>query len=582
MTKKKKGYITEVADDIHHMFSIGPVIFIKWSCQKDWVVEYISPNISQLGYSQDEFMDQKVALSDIIHAKDNLKFAEGLKEIISTPTESFQGVIRLLTADGEFHRLYHYTVSALNLKQPKNCYYGYFIELRDYRISRTHDKAKIEHRAYHDMLTGLPNRFLFNDRLALEINRASRNKENFAVMFLDLDDFKRINDSLGHLKGDLVLQETASRLQNCIRNEDTLARIGGDEFTVLLPQIPDPKEIVAVLQRILNVFKYPFYIEELELYTTTSIGISIFPADGKDPVELMKNADMAMYHAKEQGKNNYVFYSEEMNSTIKKRVEMENQLWRGLRKKEFVLHYQPIVNLKTGYMEGVEALVRWNNPQTGLMYPVDFISLASETGMILQLEQWVLKTSCRQNLEWKLLGLDGLYVSINISSQQFMRSDFLKCVQRLLSDTRQDPCDLAIQLTESGLIDTATRDKMVRILKILRRIGIRLSIDNFGVGFTSLHYLKSFTVDILEIDRSFMKGVPHDPEFTAIASSIITLGKNLNIQVLAEGVETKEQLDFLVANDCDLLQGYYFSPPVPPDHITQMMKEKKNIFSRCV
>ncbi len=578
MDKNGKGFLGHAVDEFYHLFTSGPVIFLKWANDDKWPVDYISINISRLGYRREDFINKKIMLADIIFREDLGFFTAGLTHLSQNRNreEAFRGELRLITDDGEAYQLFHYTVLPPSRDSRKGVeyYYGYLVELGGYQKALRVEE--IEYRAYHDPLTGLPNRNLFNDRLEMEIRRAARTDQMFGVMFLDLDDFKNVNDSLGHVMGDYLLKDVGKRLLKTIRDVDTVARIGGDEFIVLLPQVTDPKEIAVVGRRILETFKDPFIIKNHEIFSTASIGICLYPADGKDSVELLKNSDLAMYHAKEQGKNNYVFFSEKMNIQMKKRMELETQLRHALRENQFVLHYQPLVDLGSGKMVGVEALIRWDHPQSGLIAPEDFIPTAEETGMILKLGQWVLETSCKQILTWRNQGIRSLYMSVNISSRQFLRRDFLELVQKVLKDTGLSTKSLTLQVTEDGIM--GKQEKIFTIMKALKDIGIKLSIDDFGTGFSSLAQLRHFPVDTLKIDRSFVRGIPHDPDCVGIASSIITLARNLKLKVTAEGVEKQEQLDFLVASGCDLVQGYYFSPAVPPDQIPRMIKEKKNLY----
>lgn len=441
-------------------------------------------------------------------------------------------------------------------------------------------ESEIEYQAYHDPLTGLPNRSLFNDRLKMEISRTTRNEngQKLGVMFLDLDNFKDINDSLGHAVGDFLLQKVARRLLKCVRDVDTVARIGGDEFTVILPQIFGPKEIVIVAQRILDIFKEPFKVQGHELFSTTSIGVSMFPADGTDVGELLKHADLAMYHAKELGKNNYAFFAREMNVQMRHRLDMENQLRRALKENQFFLYYQPLVDISSGQMVGVEALVRWKHPDAGLIPPEEFIPLAEETGLIIKLGQWVLETGCRQNILWQEQGFNSLYISVNVSSIQFFREDFLQSIQKILMDTGLSTDYLTLQVTENSIMKN--RGKIMNIMGSLKKLGVKLSIDDFGMGFSSLNHLRSFPVDTLKIDRNFIKGIPHDADSIAITRSIISLAKNLKLKVLAEGVENEEQLRFLVENGCDLLQGYLFCPPSIPEKITELLEKGTTLYQK--
>ena len=572
------GQLSRVIDEFYQLFTSGPVIFLKWANKERWPVDYISINISRLGYRQEDFINKKIMLADIIHEEDLRCFTTGLMHLGQNQNheEALRGELRLITGDGDAHQLFYYTVlpPTGDDREGVEYYYGYLIEVRGYQ--KALGVEEIEYRAYHDPLTGLPNRNLFNDRVEMEIRRTGRTGQKFGVMFLDLDDFKNVNDSLGHVMGDYLLKDVGKRLLKTIRDVDTVSRIGGDEFIVLLPQVADPKEIAIVAQRILDVFKDPFTIQNHEIFSTASIGICIYPTDGKDSVELLKNSDLAMYHAKEQGKNNYVFFSNKMNIQMKKRMKLENQLRHALRENQFVLHYQPLVDLKSGKIVGVEALIRWNNPHSGLIAPDDFIPIAEETGMILKLGQWVLETSCRQIFTWRSQGVRSLYMSVNISSRQFFRRDFLELVQKVLKSTGLSTKSLTLQVTENGIM--GNRERIVTVMKALKGIGVKLSIDDFGTGFSSLAQLRHFPVDTLKIDRSFVRGIPHDPDCVGIASSVITLAKNLKLKVMAEGVENQAQLDFLVGSECDLVQGYYFSPPVPPEQICRMIKDQKNIY----
>lgn len=465
------------------------------------------------------------------------------------------------------------SITAINDEDGKIKHYvGVFNDI----IELKQKESEIHFRAYHDPLTGLPNRDLFNDRLKVEISRASRIDSRVGVMFLDLDNFKDINDSLGHVIGDYLLQHVAKRVLQCVRDVDTVARIGGDEFTILLPQITDPKELVIVARRIMDIFKEPFNVQGYELFSSTSIGIGVYPADGKDNIELLKNADLAMYHAKDQGKNNYAFFAKEMNVQIKKRLKLENQLRRAMKKKQFILHYQPLVDMTSGDILGVEALVRWEHPSMGTVPPNDFIPLAEESGIILKIGQWVLEESCKQNFQWRSRGVDSLYTSINISSKQFRRNDFFQTVSGILKTTGLNSTLITLQITENCIMEK--HDDIIRLMNELKNIGIKLSIDDFGVGYSSLSYLKQFPVDTLKIDQSFIRDIPQDSDSRAITKSIISLARNLGLKVMAEGVETKDQLDFLLENGCDMMQGYYFSPPVTAEEIEKMVKDGKNLY----
>ncbi|MCP5052781.1 MAG: EAL domain-containing protein [bacterium] len=547
---------------IEGIFVIGP----------DGAIESVNPAFTKItGYSAEEVIgkDPSMLRSD----RHDAKFYENMWDTVHR-TGKWQGEVWNRRKNNEtFPEL----LSISTIKDDDGNVSHYVAVFSDI-IELKRKELQVEYQAYHDSLTDLPNRNLFNDRMKMEISRAGRsdNGEKFGVMFLDLDNFKDINDSLGHPIGDCLLQEVAQRLLQCVRDVDTVSRIGGDEFTVLLPQVSDPKEIVKVAQRILDIFKESFKVEEHELFTTASIGISIYPSDGTDITDLLKHADLAMYHAKELGKNSYVFFSPEMNVQMKKRLKLENQLRAALKKNQFILHYQPLVDIGSGSMVGVEALVRWNHPNSGIITPNDFIPLAEETGMILKLGQWVLETGCHQSFNWHRQGMDSLYLSINISSIQFFREDFLSSIRNTLNGIGLSTKFLTLQVTENSIM--GNRGRIIRVMNALKGIGVKLSIDDFGMGFSSLNYLRHFPVDTLKIDRSFIQGIPADNDSVAIARSIIALAKNLKLKVLAEGVETEEQLDFLIKNGCDLMQGYYFAPPAPAETIYQLFRERKRLY----
>lgn len=580
MEQNGKGRHDAALKNMEYLFTRGPVTFVRWLNKRNWPVEYISSNISQLGYRQEDFDSGRLKFADIIFSEDRAAFSAGLIKLHPGHNngDSFKGEVRLVTAYGSVKTLYHFTLAGTDSPVPgknKNTYfYAYLMDPGG--GPREENNTEIEYRAYHDPLTGLPNRSLFMDRLNMEINRAQRTGQRFGLMFLDLDNFKDINDSLGHIMGDYLLQDAGKRLLEYIRDVDTVARIGGDEFTLLLPGLSKPEEIVNIAQRILDAFKEPFNVKNYELFSTASIGICFYPADGKDSVELLKNADLAMYHAKDQGKNNYEFFSREMNIRVRRRLAMENQLQRALIENQMALHYQPLVELETGTIVGTEALIRWNHPEQGIIKPDDFIPLAEDTGLILQLGQWVLETACNQNQAWRQQGLDPKYVSINVSSRQFFRKDFLESIKRVFLSTGLDTGSLALQVTENGI--RGNRRKIVTIMSALKKIGVKLSIDDFGKGFSSLDHLKCFPVDTFKIDRSFIGKIPHDPDCVAVTRSIISLAHNLKKTVLAEGVETEAQLEFLLRHGCDQMQGYYFSRPVSPAEISRMLEEGKSLY----
>ncbi|MFI3185556.1 MAG: EAL domain-containing protein [Methylococcaceae bacterium] len=433
-------------------------------------------------------------------------------------------------------------------------------------------KDQMTHLAQHDALTDLPNRILLNDRLAQAIALAHRQDKQFALLFLDLDRFKHINDSLGHVVGDHLLQSVGKRLMTCVRNSDTVCRQGGDEFLILLSNIEHAKDAALSAQKILAALTRPHAIDQLELHVSVSIGISVYPDDGQDADTLIKNADTAMYHAKEAGRNNHQFFEQNMNAQAEERHFIEDGLRYGLDHQQFLLLYQPKINLETGTISGVEALVRWQHPERGLILPENFISIAEDCGLIIPLGAWVLRAACQQAQTWQDQGLPPTPVAVNISSVQFRHKDFLQTLANILEDTRLLPCYLELELTESVLMhDTLATASM---LKAIKDMGVLLAIDDFGIGYSSLGYLKRFPIDTLKIDKSFLSeitGTAVVSDDASIVAAVISMGKSLNQRVIAEGIETREQLDFLQAEGCGEGQGFYFSRPVTSEALVELL-----------
>ncbi|TMH75890.1 MAG: EAL domain-containing protein [Betaproteobacteria bacterium] len=424
--------------------------------------------------------------------------------------------------------------------------------------------------ATHDSLTDLPNRSLFNERLRHALHQGTRYTRGIAVMFIDMDRFKVVNDSLGHSAGDRLLQDSAKRLAECLRESDTVARLGGDEFVVMIENFTAPKDAIAVAQKALASLAKPFFVDGQEFLMSASIGISTFPDDGKDAETLLKNADIAMYRAKDQGRNNYQFYSAQMNKHTFERLAMESSLRRAVERSEFQLHYQPKLDLRTGAIAGVEALVRWQHPDWGMVSPAQFIPLAEETGLIVQIGEWVLRAACEQNKRWRDQGIPPLRVAVNLSARQFAQKTLLSDIAKTIAQSGLTPDCIELEITESLVMTNP--EHATETLHKLKTMGISLSIDDFGTGYSSLAYLKRFPIDCIKIDRSFIKDIPTEADDMAITRGVIALGHSLRLKVVAEGVETVEQQDFLRSNDCDEMQGYLFSKPLPAEEVTALLK----------
>src|SRR6267142_1202635 len=418
---------------------------------------------------------------------------------------------------------------------------------------RKHDEEHIHYLANHDALTSLPNRAMFSDVLRLAIQNAHRYSRSFAVLFIDLDRFKNINDTLGHDAGDKMLQEMSKRLTQTVRGSDVMARLGGDEFVVLVQEVTEAKQVASVARKVLSAIVHPMTIQGQECRLTASIGICMYPSEAQDELALMKNADIAMYRAKEDGKNNYKFYSEEMNVHSFERLALETSLRKGLERNEFLLHYQAKLDLNSKKITGVEALVRWQHPEMGMVPPAQFIPLAEETGLIVPIGRWVLETACAQNVAWQKQGLPAIHMAVNLSARQFADDDLIEDVALALKRTGLRPELLELELTESMVIQNTERAG--RVLNEIKKMGVRLAIDDFGVGYSSLTHLKRFPIDTLKVDRSFIRDLPADLEDKAITEAIIAMGKSLNLTVVAEGVETQEQQSFLQEHACDEMQG---------------------------
>jgi diguanylate cyclase (GGDEF)-like protein/PAS domain S-box-containing protein len=424
--------------------------------------------------------------------------------------------------------------------------------------------------AQHDVLTDLPNRLLLNDRLAQAISLARRNQTQAAVLFLDLDGFKHINDSLGHAIGDKLLQSVAARLSVCVRKSDTVSRQGGDEFVILLSEVTHAADAAISAAKIIADVRRVHSIDEHRLHVTASVGLSTYPQDGADAETLIKNADTAMYYAKQEGRDNYQFFGKDMRVRAVERQSLEGELRYAIEREELVLHYQPKISLKTGSITSVEALVRWQHPKRGLLLPARFLAIAEESGMILTIGQWVLNEACRQTRAWLNLGLPAVAVAVNISSLEFRNEHFVDGVQLALKNTRLNPEYLELELTETVLMRNV--ESASAALKQIKALGVRLAVDDFGTGYSSLSYLTRFPIDVLKLDQSFVRDIIASTHDAIVVSAVIGMGKSLKNRVIAEGVETPEQLAFLQAYGCDEGQGYYFSRPIAAHHFARLLE----------
>jgi diguanylate cyclase (GGDEF)-like protein/PAS domain S-box-containing protein len=433
---------------------------------------------------------------------------------------------------------------------------------------------RMSYLAQHDGLTELPNRILLNDRLGQSMALVQRRKQKLALLFLDLDHFKHINDSLGHAIGDRLLQSVAKRLQSCVRSSDTVSRQGGDEFVILLSQVAHAKDAGVSAEKILLALSKPHRIDQHDIHITASIGIVTYPDDGTEVEVLLKNADFAMYQAKDSGRSNYQFFKSDLNATALERQVIEGGLRHAIERDELALYYQPKVNLATGAICGVEALIRWRHPLRGLLYPSQFMSVAEESGLIVPIGRWVLGEGCRQAKAWQDAGLPPMQIAINVSAVELRNKDFVEGVRTVLQETGLEPRYLELELTETYLMQDAK--STATVLETLKDMGVRLALDDFGTGYSSLSYMRRFPIDTLKIDQSFVRNLATDADDASIVSAVINMGSSLHMRVVAEGIETREQLAMLREQHCPEGQGYYFSHPVIADRIAPLLKRDRN------
>jgi len=505
------------------------------------------------GYTQEDVIGKKISV-----LKSDQHDQQFYQKIIDTLEQQghWQGEIWNRKKSGEKY-LQSVSITAVydnNLKV--SSYIGFY----NNSVVINDNSSDDQNNAYLDTLTGLPNRILLNDRLAFQINHARRKKQMMAILLLDLNRFKLINDTLGYAAGDTLLQIVATRLKSCIREIDTVFRLGDDEFALILEEIAQQQDAARVAKRILSICSLPFQLADKEIYISISIGISIYPLDGETVEDILKSAEAAMQRAKELGINNYQHYKPSMNARAFEQLTLEHNLRKALRENEIVVYYQPVINLSTGNISGSEALVRWNHPELGMIQPGQFIPLAEETGLILPLGEYVLRTACEQNRIWQHKYCISLTIAVNLSSRQFQQQDLVSSINNAIKSSNLSPEYLDLEITES--LGMKNPELTLRTLNELKAMGIKISIDDFGTGYSSLSYLKKFPIDTIKIDRSFVSDIHTDPNDAAIVLAVIALAHSLDLKVIAEGVELKEQAAYLLEHNCDRVQGFLYSQPI--------------------
>ncbi|HOQ24627.1 MAG TPA: EAL domain-containing protein [Bacillota bacterium] len=568
LTEKEKAEdaMRESEERYYTLFEHSPdaiFLFEMKNNGEDWpIIDCNEAACRMNGYTREELIGQDVTILNYEKNERDKQFRREYYQLLRRVKTHRQEFLHM-RKDGTVYPIE--TVSNLITLGGKEVLLGIDRDITE----RKRAEKTIRHQAYHDLLTGLPNRALFNDRLTLSLAHAHRVSAVLAVLFLDLDRFKYVNDTFGHEVGDRLIQNIAGRLLSCVREGDTVARFGGDEFILLLPQVARGEDVAKVAKDILESFRQPFLMNDMELFITTSIGIALYPNDGDDPEKLLKNADAAQRQAKNEGGNCYRFYTPLMNKKTSEILTMENDLRRALKRDEFLVYYQPLVSVGSDQIVGMEALIRWRHPKLGMVSPGEFIPLAEETGLIVPIGEWVLKTACVQNKAWQDAGYPSLKVAVNLSARQFRQQDLVEMVRKTLQETGLDPKYLTLEITESIAMEDV--DYTYRVLQELKEMGVHIALDDFGTGYSSFGYLKKFPLDTLKVDQSFIRDILSDANDAAIAQSIIVLGHNLDLNVTAEGVETKEQLSFLKEHKCDYFQGFYVSRPVPAEEFVKLL-----------
>jgi diguanylate cyclase (GGDEF)-like protein/PAS domain S-box-containing protein len=524
-----------------------------------------------LGYSEQELLGR--SLVDITHPDDRVASNEFAERLFANQSESFTAELetRYLCKDGAVIRVLVTTALVRHAGRNPN----YYVSMIQDITERKELQERLIHQANYDGLTELPNRGLYYDRLKQALNQAQRRKGSVGVLFIDLDRFKNVNDTLGHELGDQLLKQVSGRLTQCIRAGDTVGRLGGDEFAIVLSEIAKAQDSGLVAQKVIDTLAKPFQLDGTEVFVTASIGIATYPDDSKDGDTLVKNADAAMLRAKGLGKNTYQFHVAEMNVRALERLQLETDLRRALERKELLLHFQPKASLASGEIIGCEALLRWRHPDKGIVSPAEFIPLLEDSGLIVPVGEWVIHAACEQIRAWQQAGIAPVPIAVNLSPKQFQHQDICAVVDKALSEYAVDARFLEVEITESTAMQNA-EDAIVTLRK-LKTHRVQIAIDDFGTGYSSLSYLKRLPIDFLKLDRSFVTGLPDNADDASITRAVITMAHSLNLKVIAEGVETKEQLAFLASNGCDEMQGYYFSRPLPAPECTQFLRERRKL-----
>ncbi len=547
---------------------IGNLDGMVFRCRNDahWTMEFVSDGcVALTGYHPEDLVGNcTLGYNDVIVPEDRARVRESTTLPDQAPGR-YAIEYRIRRADGTIRIVGERGTPVLDQHGAVVAYEGFIEDITE----RSGYRMRIEQQANYDALTGLANRRLLNDRLSQAILRAERDRSRIAVAFIDLDQFKIINDTFGHELGDNMLRSMAERLTGCVRQSDTVARQGGDEFVLLLTGHQDSEELLGVIQRVHAAIDKPWQAGRREFHVTCSVGVAVYPNDGRSAEVLLRNADVAMYKAKSNGRNNFQFFTAELNRMMVERVAIEHRLRNALSRKQLLLHYQPRVDVSSGRVVGAEALLRWRLPRQGVISPARFISVAEETGLIVPIGKWVLQAACQQAMAWQVVGLPPLVMSVNVSPRQFRQDNIVQTIADALHDSGLPPRYLQIELTEGLAMQDA--ENHVRMLDEIKALGVQIAIDDFGTGYSSLGYLKRFPVDQLKVDRSFVQDLATDPDDAAIVQAIIVLGHQLGLRIVAEGVETDAQYRFLHSSGCDEMQGYLFGRPMDAAEFAQLI-----------